>query len=344
MAGRTTIENDLIIQNARLCRALFLSLHMKRNILFISLLLLCSVTVQAQWSWRNVDSLYQPLPDGVHVYMTTDATEGKPNIAYYVSADLTDRSLQFSSQVGNGKRFTPSQYYAQENQPLLVMNTTFFEFVHNSNLNVVIRDGKMLAYQVHSMAGKGKDTLTYRHTFGSAIGINRNREADIAWLYTDSSAKYAYASQQVITNWKDSIPKLPAKQMLRKGSFRKWKMQTAVGGGPVLVQNGQVQITNNEELKFGGKAIHDKHPRTAMGYTADGKLIMLVIEGRSPGKAEGATLVQEANMLKEVGCIEALNLDGGGSSCLLVNGKQTIAPSDKEGQRPVPAVFIIKKN
>jgi exopolysaccharide biosynthesis protein len=49
-------------------------------------------------------------------------------------------------------------------------------------------------------------------------------------------------------------------------------------------------------------------------------------------------------MLKEVGCIEALNLDGGGSSCLLINGKQTIDPSDKEGQRPVPAVFMIRKN
>lgn len=315
---------------------------MKRNSLVIALLLLCSVTVQAQWSWKNVDSLYQPLPDGVHVYMTSDATEGKPNIAYYVSADLFNRALQFTSQVGNGKRLTPSQYYAQENQPLLVMNTTFFEFIHNSNLNVVIRDGKMLAYQVHTQAGRGKDSLTYRHSFGSAIGIGKNREADVAWLYTDSSAKYAYASQQAIGNWKDTAPKPTAKQMLQKGSFRKWKMQTAVGGGPVLVQNGEVQITNNEELKFAGKAIQDKHPRTAMGYTADGKLIMLVIEGRSPGKAEGATLVQEANMLRQIGCQEALNLDGGGSSCLLVNGKQTITPSDKTGQRPVPAVFMVK--
>jgi len=40
--------------------------------------------------------------------------------------------------------------------------------------------------------------------------------------------------------------------------------------------------------------------------------------------------------------LEALNLDGGGSSCLLINGKETIKPSDKEGQRPVPAVFMIR--
>ena len=125
--------------------------------------------------------------------------------------------------------------------------------------------------------------------------------------------------------------------------FEKWKMQTAVGGGPVLLQEGKIRITNNEELKFAGKAINDKHPRTAMGYTKDNKLIILVIEGRNPGIAEGATLTQEAQILKDLGCREALNLDGGGSSCMLVNGKETIKPSDKEGQRSVPAVFLIKQ-
>jgi exopolysaccharide biosynthesis protein len=53
-------------------------------------------------------------------------------------------------------------------------------------------------------------------------------------------------------------------------------------------------------------------------------------------------LQQEAKILLDLGCYEALNLDGGGSSCMLVNGKETIKPSDKEGQRPIPGVFIIR--
>jgi exopolysaccharide biosynthesis protein len=121
-----------------------------------------------------------------------------------------------------------------------------------------------------------------------------------------------------------------------------WKVQTAVGGGPVLLQDGKISIANNEELKFAGKAINDKHPRTAMGYTANGELIVLVVEGRFPGKAEGLTLTQTALLLQQIGCVEALNLDGGGSSCMLINGKETIRPSDKEGQRAVPGVFMIK--
>ena len=78
--------------------------------------------------------------------------------------------------------------------------------------------------------------------------------------------------------------------------------------------------------------------------TASGKIIILVVEGRNPGIAEGASLPQEAQMLKDIGCVEALNLDGGGSSCMLVNGKPTIKVSDKEGQRPVPAVFISRRS
>ncbi len=314
----------------------------KTTCLHILVTLITTSSVHAQWNWKNVDSLFQPLPASVHVYMTHDLTEGKPNIAYYVSAELKDKSLSFTTQVGNGKRYTPDQYYAQEQKPLLVMNTTFFEFVHNSNLNVVIKDGNLQAYQLHTLAGKGKDTLTFKHTFGSAIGIDKKRKADVAWLYTDTSDANIYATQKVINYFKDSVAKHTEKDMVAKGDFRKWKMQTAVGGGPVLIQNGEIQITNNEEIKFAGKAINDKHPRSAMGYTADGKLIFLIIEGRFPGKAEGATLTQEAQMLKQAGCIEALNLDGGGSSCLLINGKQTITPSDKEGERAVPAVFLIK--
>jgi exopolysaccharide biosynthesis protein len=79
-----------------------------------------------------------------------------------------------------------------------------------------------------------------------------------------------------------------------------------------------------------------------MGYTKDNKLVILVVQGRSESSG-GASLIQEAQILKDLGCVEALNLDGGGSSCLLVNGKETIKPSDKEGQRAVPAVFIIGK-
>ncbi len=302
-----------------------------------------------------MDAEFQPLPSSVHVYKTTSMLDGKPNIAYYVEADLKDKKLDFTVDTTYQRRLSPSQFYEKNKKPLLVVNTTFFSFETNKNLNVVIKNKKLVGYNIHSISGKGKDTLTYRHPFGSAIGVSKKREADIAWLYTDSSLKYAYDRQDPFILTKDSGSRINldnAIDIIYKGippdtkvrlDFSPWKMKTAVGGGPVLLQNGEIRITNNEELKFAGKAIDDKHPRTAMGYTKDNKLIILVIEGRNPGIAEGASLTQEAQIFKDLGCWEALNLDGGGSSCMLVNGEETIKVSDKTGQRPVPAVFIIKE-
>lgn len=319
-------------------------------------LLFVPLTVTAQTEWEKVDSLYGPLPPGVHVYKTATPLDGKPNRAYYLEAPLGDPNLRFSTDTTFQRRLTPAGFYAKNDRPLLVVNTTFFSFATNQNLNLVIRDGKLLAYNVHTLPGRGKDTLTYRHVLGSAIGIYKNRKADVAWVYTDSALRYAYGRETVAAPVRDSLSVYTFSQFLRSlppeaggGLPRRilkrksrWDVETAVGGGPVLLQNGEVQITNNEELKFAGKAIDDRHPRTAMGYTADGRLIVLVVEGRHPGTAEGATLTQLANLLKGIGCVEALNLDGGGSSCMLVNGRETIRVSDAAGQRPVPGVFLIK--
>ena len=324
-----------------------------KRIINYSLLIINSIGVSAQLKWTNVDSLYQPLPSSVHVFKTTDTLDGKPNIAFYVIADLKDRKLLFDADTTLNRRLTPGQFYLKNNQPLVVVNCTFFSFQTNQNLNVVIKDGKLVGYNIHSIPGRGKDTLTYWHPLGSALGINRKRVADIAWLFTDSLLKYPIAFERSPDLVRDSYPNVSKfdfvpqlqhypKLEKRRGIKEKWKMQTAVGGGPALIQNADIKITNNEERKFTGNAINDKHPRTAMGYTKEGKLIILVVQGRYPGVAEGASLIQKAKILQDLGCWEALNLDGGGSSCLLVNGKETIKPSDAAGQRAVPAVFIIK--
>ena len=312
--------------------------------LFFSLLTISSF---GQTNWVSVDSLYQPLPISAKLFKTTSPLSQKPFIAYALIVELKDPSLDFTVDTTFNRRLTPAAFYQKNNKPLAILNTSFFSFTTHQNLNIVVKDGKQLAFQIHSIAGKGKDTMTWRHPIGSALGINRFRMPDVAWVYTDSFAKYPLAIQQPIKPLKDSTALFSKQTFIKnlKSSQQKaknWKMQTAVGGGPVLVQNGMISIANDQEMKFAGKAIDDKHPRSAIGYTADGKLVIVAIEGRHPGVAEGATLKETAQLLIELGCIEALNLDGGGSSCLLINGKQTITPSDKEGERAVPGVFIIQ--
>ncbi len=307
-------------------------------------LLFFAGTTNAQLNWVRVDSLFGNLPASLKVFKTTDPLDGKPNIAYYAEVDMNDRSLELTVDTGYKRRLKPAEFYEKNNHPLLTVNCTFFNFDKNQNLNTVIRKGELLGYNVHSLPARGKDTFTYHHPFCAALGISKNRKADVAWLYTDSAKRFPYAFQSPVDHYRDSNQFIIFADLKRKYQPRKWKVQTAIGGGPALLQDGEIRISNNEEMKFSGKAINDKHPRTAMGYTTGGKLIILVIQGRFPNTAEGATLVQEAQILKDLDCTEALNLDGGGSSCLLINGIETIKPSDKEGQRPTPAVFIVNKS
>lgn len=313
---------------------------------FYFVLNLFFVTTNAQTKWINLDALYQPLPASFHVYKSVDSLDGKPNIMYYAIAGLKDKNLQFTTDTTYKRRLTPDQFYQKNNAPLLVVNCAFFSFATDQNLNIVMKDGKLLGYNEQTIPAKGHDTLTYFHSFFGAIGISKKRNADIAWVYTDSSKRFPYAVETPVHFFRDSAIDLNFKSVKNKinnhSHFSKWKMKTAIGGGPVLLQNDEIKITNNEERKFAGKAINNHEPRTAIGYTKDQKLIILVCEGRSDSAA-GLTLTQLAKIFKDLNCVEALNLDGGGSSCLLINGKETNTPSSKGVQRPVPSVFLIEK-
>jgi uncharacterized protein YigE (DUF2233 family) len=293
----------------------------------------------AQLRWRKVDSLFSPLPSSVHIYKTTDSLNGRPFIAYYVSAKLKDKKLIFTTQIGNGYRYTPKQYYDQESKPLLVVNGGFFSYETNQNLSLVVKNGKIVAHTLKSLIGTGNDSLFYYYPTRSAIGISHKGKADVAWVFTDSARHWPYAFE-----WRPVIAKGmeydPAILDLNDINWKWWKMRTAIGGGPTLIHDGDIWITNKEEQIFYNQ--NELRPATAMGYTNDDRLIILVVQGRFSGIAEGITLTEEAKILKNLNCYEALNLDGGGSSCMLMNGMQTIVPSDKEGQRAVASVFMIK--
>ena len=100
-----------------------------------------------------------------------------------------------------------------------------------------------------------------------------------------------------------------------------------ISGGPYLVKNGEIFIDMTEQ-KLG--AIGGKNPRTAIGYTADGNLIMVAVDGRE-GASVGMTLRELAGFLQSVGCVNAMNLDGGGSTVMYVNGKVVNMPAVRGG-------------
>lgn len=102
----------------------------------------------------------------------------------------------------------------------------------------------------------------------------------------------------------------------------------AVGGGPRLLKDGEIKITGGEE-RFQNDILYGRAPRTALGLTADNHLLMLTIDGRQSNLSVGMTLEELAHILKELGAVEAMNLDGGGSARMVIRGFTMSNPSEK---------------
>ena len=105
-----------------------------------------------------------------------------------------------------------------------------------------------------------------------------------------------------------------------------------VGGGPLILEDGKVNVRSKEEQIAKDIAI-GRAPRTAIGLKKDGIVLVLVVDGRSID-SKGLTLQELATYFLRLGARDAVNLDGGGSSEMVINGEIVNKPSDGR-ERPV---------
>ncbi len=119
-------------------------------------------------------------------------------------------------------------------------------------------------------------------------------------------------------------------------SFGWTNVLDSIGGVPLLVSDGQIVLGSCTS------SICHRHPRTGVGATADGKLLLVVVDGRRPKRwSVGITLQGFARLFLSLGAVEALNLDGGGSSTMVVNGEVINRPSQAGGERAVSSALLV---
>lgn len=126
-------------------------------------------------------------------------------------------------------------------------------------------------------------------------------------------------------------------------SGNSWKtavqVEDIVAGVPQLIKNGKIDITWEQE-KASKSFVETRHPRTAVAKLKDGKFLMLTADGRSDVSA-GLDLYDLAKYMLELGAVDAMNLDGGGSTTMFLDGKVVNKPSDKEGERKVGDAILV---
>src|SRR5512141_683705 len=119
-------------------------------------------------------------------------------------------------------------------------------------------------------------------------------------------------------------------------------VRTVMGGWPRLIIHGASVADSVDKLEgtFPGFSA-GRHPRTAVGFSRDSATLFLVtVDGRQESRA-GMSLVELAKLMLDLGVYEGMNLDGGGSTTMVVNGKLANSPSDKTGERAVGSGLLV---
>lgn len=159
--------------------------------------------------------------------------------------------------------------------------------------------------------------------------------AEIAGLMIEDGkliAGNSYTGYETVGITEDNV--LVVSSGMTYSKMQSLNFRCAATFGPVIIVNGKPT--------FYGSGGYGIHPRTAIGQTKDGAILMLVIDGRQ-SDSMGATLGQVRDILLNYGAYNAFNLDGGASTTMVYNGVVVNSPSDILGERYVPNAFIITK-
>jgi hypothetical protein len=279
-------------------------------------------------TWEAVDSLNARLPAAVRVY--AGRNDWIPLRAWYVHVEPGASGVETRVLVSDDpadRRETVSSF-AQEPGACVAMNGGYFamDLTPTLHAGLLVTHDSLAAPATRNVV---RDSIAYP-VARAAIGFTSNGEIEIMWATSEADTVFAWARPYA------NGPGRPADAGRRRG--RPWEVRDALGAGPMLLMDGQLRVTADEEVFF-GTSIPAVHPRTAAGRTADGALVLLVVDGRQP-ESRGVSLEELAAIMRDLGAVDALNLDGGGSSSLVVLGTLLNRPTGGDVAREVMSAFV----
>lgn len=275
-----------------------------------------------------------------------------------IAKDYTLTPVLASENLNNKEKISK---IAQKNNSLIALNGTFFKPQTGVPLGTLMINGQLFTGPIYDRVALGifDDGFDIARVKLNAKIVSGNKEIKIdninqprmlstyvlvytpAWgNSTPISPKYGLQvtvkDEKIvgISKLSQEIPKegyvvvgpascfeglrIGEKIKLNISTNPEWKnVKHIISGGPYLVKNNEVFVDVSAQKL---KSITGKNPRSAVGYTKDGNLILVVVDGRE-GKSVGMTLTQLASFMHSLGCENAINLDGGGSSVMYVNGE-----------------------
>jgi hypothetical protein len=290
-------------------------------ILFISFVFAYSQSLN--WIEQHNDEL----PEGVILYK---AVRSDPRLqAFYLDVDLnrSDLALRPYKFDSNGKVPDLSASvgaYASINGGFFGGTTSY---------SSVIYPGEIKAINVKSLTRNDKSYPVIRSLFG----IDTTGQMSVNWIYHfDNTLDGLYRFDEPMNYTNNDPDPLPEPEKADGTPFA--EILVGIGGGPTLVRDSVKQVTYDEEIFWGsGVGYDNRDPRTAVGFTSDGHAIFFVADGRQT-ISQGVSLPELADIFLELGCVAAMNLDGGGSTGMAIGDTYINSPSE---QRSVPTILSV---
>lgn len=276
---------------------------------------------------------YAVTPGTTQGISASSSSAGAAQATESESTDNTASVAVTDTSYSDGKTTITLKQYRQDDTTIYVADITLSDAGALKTALANNTYGKNITQTTSDMAEQNNAILAINGDYYSARSGYVIRDGV---LYRDTSAD---DSQEDLVIYKDGSfdvvteGSVTAAQLLQDGA------QQVLSFGPALVKDGAVSVTQGEEV---GKAMAS-NPRTAIGQIDDLHYVMVVADGRTD-ESTGLSLYQMAEFMKSLGVKTAYNLDGGGSSTMVFNGKVINQPTtggSKISERKVSDIVYI---
>lgn len=288
--------------------------------------------------WKYSSSLSVGFPSSAQVFVFDSIYAGRKTKAYCLAYDSKAGNIEFKPvMVSTGKK--PSEFYSQESGRVYgCINGGFFGA--NQSYALVKYNNVVSAPNIKSVNRLYNGVNVPYYPTRVAFGVSSNGNPSTAWIYSIGSGNkdiYQYPLPSPNEEGKDPQPQ--PTELFPEGGIP-WNVVSAIGGSPMLLKNSTVTVSDTAELIKIDNAF--SRARSAIGYTASGIVLIMAIEGNNTSEGyAGLNLKELAEFMKYIGCTNAINLDGGGSTSFVISNQLTVKPSDGL-ERPVVSAVLIK--
>lgn len=289
--------------------------------------------------WKMATAYMSAFPEGIQLFFFDTIFNSQKVKAFCLAYDSKISRFEFKPVLSATAK-TPAAFFAEEpGVTYACINGGYFG--GNQSYSLVQYNKTVLSPNIKALTRTYNGVNTAYYPTRAAFGITASGTPAVSWIYNVGSGNeliYGYPSPS--PNELNLAPQpVPTENFPSGGSL--WNTVSAIGGSPVLIKDNLVRITDKEELIVINNT--SSRPRSAIGYLSNGIVLMVAVEGDNPPVYPGINLADLASMLKSLGCYEAINLDGGGSTSMIVNSTKTIRPGDAGVERPVVSAILIKQ-